>query len=183
MSDLEKFLQQAAQRMKERQQAGGSPPPQQQPRQQPVQQQRPPQQRPPQQRQSQQRPPVRPQPAQVFDAEIVEAEVVDQPRELGPDRLSSIDTRPKPGTANVNMADERMASHVQQVFEHGVGQLSQKPVIQVNEPSAAPSDDQTRRKTEVHSQKQNVHWMTEMLRQPETVRALFIASEVFKRKF
>lgn len=183
MSDLEKFLQQAAQRMKERQQGGGQPA-QQRP---PQQAQRPPQAQQPQRTQQnrppQSRQPLRPQ-DRVLEAEIVEAQIVESnPRERGPDRLSNIDTRPRPGTDNVNMADERMASHVQQVFEHGVGQLSQKPAIQVNDPSAAPSDDRSNRKTEVQSQAKNVHWLTQMMRQPETVRALFIASEVFKRKF
>lgn len=178
MSDLEKFLQQAAQRMKERQQGGGQPA--QRPPQQAQQPQRPPQQqnRPPQSRQ-----PKRPQ-DQVREAEIVEAQVFESnPRELGPDRLSNLDTRPRPGSDDVNMADERMASHVQQVFEHGVGQLSQKPAIKVSDTNAAPSDDRSNRKTEVQTQAQNIHWLTQMMRQPETVRALFIASEVFKRKF
>ncbi|MFO0942994.1 MAG: hypothetical protein U0930_19830 [Pirellulales bacterium] len=179
MSDLEKFLQQAAQRMKERQQGGG------QPAQRPPQQaQRPPQAQQPQQNRPQQpRQPLRPQ-GQVMQAEIVEAQLVDSnPRERGPDRLSNIDTRPRPGTDDVNMADERMASHVQQVFEHGVGQLSQKAAIQISDPSAAPSDDRSNRKTEVQTQARSVHWLAEMMQQPETVRALFIASEVFKRKF
>ena len=182
MSDLEKFLQQAAQRMKERQQGGGQPAQRPaQPAQRPAQAQQP--QRPQQNRPPQSRQPLRPQ-GQVMEAEIVDAQVVESnPRERGPDRLSNIDTRPRPGTDNVNMADERMASHVQQVFEHGVGQLSQKPAIQITDPSAAPTDDRTNRKTEVQTQAKNVHWIAQMMQQPDTVRALFIASEVFKRKF
>ena len=178
MSDLEKFLQQAAQRMKERQQqAGGQPQRPQQPVQPPQQQQQPVrnQNRPPN------RPPNRPiQP--IAEAEIVDAMIVDNPRELGPDRLSSLDTRQAPGTTNVSMADERMASHVQQVFDHNLGQLSQAPPMRVPEPKAS-SQEKTKQKTEVSVQKQSVPWIIRLLQNPDTLRATFVASEIFKRRF
>lgn len=174
MSDLEKFLQQAAQRMKERQQqAGGQPQRPQQPAPPPQQQQQP--------VRNQNRPQNRPiQP--IAEAEIVDALIVDNPRELGPDRLSSLDTRQSPGTANVSMADERMASHVQQVFDHNLGQLSQSPPMRVPEPKTS-SFEQTKQRTEVSVSKQSVPWIIRLLQNPDTLRATFVASEIFKRRF
>lgn len=173
MSDLEKFLQQAAQRMKERQQGGGQQPAQQQPQR--VQPARPPEPPP-------NRPPVLAK-RQLADAEIVEADVVyNNPRELGPDRLSSLDTRTRPGSDSVNQADERMASHVHQMFDHSVGQLSQKPAIKVDEPTTIASD-QTNRRTEVKIQRQNIHPLALLLRRPDTLRAAILAAEIFQRKF
>lgn len=170
MSDLEKFLQQAAQRMKERQ-AGGTPPRPQPPPAQPAR---------PQQPRKNPRPQNQPPMAEIVDAEVVTS----NRRELGPDRLSTIDTRPTPGTNDVNQADERMASHVQQVFDHGVGQLSQQAVIKVPEPTASSqANDQSNRKTEVQTQQMELHWLSETFRNPNTLRAAFIASEIFRRKF
>lgn len=195
MSDLEKFLQQAAQRMKERQQAAGRPAnPQQSDN--PRPQQTAPQQRaiPPQQKQSRpqekKRPPNRGnQQPEILQAEIVQADVVQDnfnrsnvPREAGPDRLSSLDTRPHPGSKSLTQADERMASRVQQVFDHGLGQLSQKPAIKVPETGVTGSD-QTNQKTEVSHQKQASHPMQQVLRNPDTLRAAFVAGEIFRRKF
>jgi hypothetical protein len=170
MSDLEKFLQQAAQRMKERQQA--------------AQQQARPAQPPPVQQAKQ--PPASSRPLArkaVHQGEIVDAEVVDlTPIEQGPNRLSKLDTRSKPGTANVSMADERMSEHLQQTFDHSVGTLpkssaSQAPV------STVVANEQTNRKIEVETQKQDIHWVTKLLQDPESLRSAFIASEIFKQRF
>jgi hypothetical protein len=174
MSDLEKFLQQAAQRMKERQQAAG-----QQPR--PMS--------PPQAQQStpakpSARPPMRKEERQTaaYQDEVVEAEVVDlTPRDQGPNRLSNLDTRAKPGTANVSMADERMTNRLQQVFDHNVGHLP-KTAGQV-QVSTVVANEQTNRKIEVETQRQDIHWVTKLLQDPESLRSAFIASEIFKRKF
>ena len=172
MSDLEKFLQQAAQRMKERQQqAGGQPQRPQQPAQ-------PQQQQPARNQNRPQNRPIQP----IAQAEIVDAQIVDNPRELGPDRLSSLDTRQGPGTTNVSMADERMASHVQQVFDHNLGQLGHAPPMKVPEPKAS-SLEQTKQRTEVSVSKQSVPWIIRLLQNPDTLRATFVASEIFKRRF
>lgn len=199
MSDLEKFLQQAAQRMKERQQAAQQPArpatsqqqsSQQSSQQQPPQAQRPPQpQRPPQ---TQQQPSARPATKPQFrnderraagqQGEILEAQLVDHTlRELGPNRLSNLDTRAAPGTTDVSMSDERLTEHLQQTFDHTVGKLpkgaNQAPV------STVVANEQTNRKIEVETQRQDVHWVSELLQHSESLRSAFIASEIFKRRF
>ena len=175
MSDLEKFLQQAAQRMKERQQQAAQPA-----RPQPARpQQSQPSTQPPK---PANRPPLRPEKQNLPVAEIVEAEIVDStPREQGSNRLSNLDTRAKPGTANVSMADERMAERMHEVFDHTVGHLP-KTVGQATV-STVVANQQTNRKIEVETQQQDIHWVTKLLQDPESLRSAFIASEIFQRRF
>ena len=102
-NDLEKFLQQAAERLAQK--AGNRAAPT-----------RPSDSLPSAARQQ---PPV---------AEIVTAEVVNtRPqlgnlRESGPDPLSTIDTRPALAQ-NISQTDERMLDHVHQVFDHQISHL------------------------------------------------------------
>ena len=104
-NDLEKFLQQAAERLAQK--AGNRA----------AQPSRPSDSLPSSTRQSQ--PPL---------AEVVTAEVIDtRPqlgnlRESGPDPLSTIDTRPALAQ-NISQTDERMLDHVHQVFDHQLSQL------------------------------------------------------------
>ena len=156
--DLERFLQQAAERLRERAaQAQGASPnrPRQLPRQ-PV-------------RQAER--------ARQFEDEVVEAEIVDaqvlNPRELGPDPLSNIDTRP--GLAQViSLADEKMADHVHDVFDHEVMHLSG-----ASEALKKESD----KNSQVTRREMQSSPLVDMLRNPETLRAAFLASEIFQRKF
>ena len=150
-NDLEKFLQQAAERLAQK--AGNRNAPSR------------PSNSLPSATRNQPQPPV---------AEVVTAEVVESSpqfgnlRESGPDPLSTIDTRP--GLAqNISQADERMLDHVHQVFDHKLSNLKAAS----SSLRAQPALDNT---------PQPVNPIVEMLRNPNTLRAAYIASEIFKRK-
>lgn len=113
--------------------------------------------------------------AQPPRADIVTAEVIDSNdgrlgnlRESGPDPLSTIDTRPTLAQ-NISQADERMLDHVNQVFDHQLSNLKAAssslsvPVPPV--PNRAVDNP-----------------IVEMLCNPNSLRNAFIASEIFKRK-
>ncbi|MBX3421642.1 MAG: hypothetical protein KF752_08810 [Pirellulaceae bacterium] len=176
MSDLEKFLQQAAERLKQRVQ-------EQQARQAPVARQVP-------VRQAER---VRAQPNADAD-ELLEAEVVQQPvrkqggpKQGGPKQGSSKQggKRKPPVSAGVDQADERMAQHTQQLFGHQVGNIEKQSspgnagaAASKGHPSGtANQESQVQRRDVEHNP------LVDMLRQPETLKAAFIASEIFKRKF
>ena len=167
-NDLEKFLQQAAERLKEK-----------------IQQSQ------PQQRSQQTPPPIRPsqRPSQSQSSEprVIEATVV-PPRQLGDDPLSSIDTRPSVGhemrnhlAEGISQTDERAAGRVHQTFDHNVSTLpSASNALQSNAPK---SSDQTNSAVEVNRRGRMASPFLRMLRKPDTLRAAFIAGEIFRRKF
>lgn len=164
-NDLEKFLQQAAERLKDK-----------------IQQQ-----------QAAQRPPATPPPRQrqsiesVANEEVVQASLA-TPRERGDDPLSSIDTRPSIATERpphlaqgISQADERMSGHLHQVFDHSVSRLQNaSAALQSN---AGRSADQTDQAIEVNRRDRMSSPFLRMLRKPSTLRAAFIAGEIFRRKF
>ena len=131
MSDLEKFLQQAAERMKERmrEQQAGKPAP---PRPAPVRQR--------------ERAAPRVEEPEILDAELVEARPVRQPVRQQSERFSAISQRKPPVTDNVDQADERMLEHMHQVFDHSLGQLSQKKMSAANDASPVSNMDLTNQK-------------------------------------
>ena len=165
-NDLEKFLQQAAERLKEK-----------------IQQSQPPQ------RSQQTPPPVRPSErlSQASEPRLVEATVV-HPRQMGNDPLSTIDTRPSVAhemrnhlAEGISQTDERAAGRVQQVFDHSVSTLpSASNALQ---PNASKSTDQTNEAVEVNRRDRMSSPFLRMFRKPDTLRAAFIASEIFRRKF
>ncbi|MEZ6137152.1 MAG: hypothetical protein R3C53_19865 [Pirellulaceae bacterium] len=156
-SDLERFLQQAAERLKQKMEQGNAPSPTRPA--QPI--------RPAPVRQAERAPPQ-------FEPEIIDAEVIDlSRRELGPDPLSNIDTRPELAR-EINQADEKMSGHLHDVFDHSVSNL--------HSASAALSTN-TGKGSELTIRKRQVSPLVDMLRQPESLRAAFIASEIFTRKF
>jgi hypothetical protein len=175
-SDLEKFLQQAAERLAQK--TGGKPPVAGRPRTAPSPSAAP-----------------RPQPTQPLGqpstvrrpppvAEIIEAEVLDADerraramREAGPDPLSTIDTRPSLAQS-ISQADERMGQHVQHVFAH---ELSHLPAV--SQPlMGSKQANQTDQVIEVVSRKQYESPLVAMLRSPDTLRAAFIVGEIFRRR-
>ncbi len=160
--DLERFLQEAAERLAQKVNQG-------QP----------------------QKKPVRPQPIRqaeraridpdILDAEIIEADADPVPtlvpREKGPDPLSSLDTRP-PLAQSIDQADERMTAHIHGALDHRVVNLrASSPALQ----RGGSMDD--KRGSQVERRQRMVSPLMNMLRQPETLKAAFIASEIFKRKF
>lgn len=171
-SDLEKFLQQAAERLAQKVNEAHRPPPKKPPAAtRPKQSQRPPQSV----RSSERRP-------MAIEDDIVEAEVIEPSsagsrRSDGPNPLSSIDTRP--GLAQtISQTDERMAGHMHDVFDHDVSKL--------HKPSAAlklSAKGETEKSIDLHRRQQQVSPLVQMLRQPESLTAAFIVSEIFKRKF
>ncbi len=166
-NDLEKFLQQAAERLKEKIQQSQAP-----------------------QRSQQTPPPARPSQrlsqSQASDR-VVEAAIV-QPRQMGDDPLSSIDTRPSVGhdmrnhlAEGISQTDERAAGRMQQVFNHSVSTLpNASNALQSN---AQKPSDQTNAATEVNRRGRMASPFLRMLRKPDTLRAAFIAGEIFRRKF
>ncbi len=172
-NDLEKFLQQAAERLREKMKQAQAPANQQSNRSQRSQ------------------PPAlpratRPFPPQVPQPPIVEAKVVGTLRESGPNPLSTLDTRPSIGhvlrpklASEISQADEKMAGHLQQVFDHKITNL--------RSPSEALQDGSVTNK-EINVQNNNrrkdsIGPLLEMMRNPSSMRALFIASEILRRKF
>lgn len=175
-SDLEKFLQQAAERLRDKIQQSQAP-------------QRSPQ-TPPPIRPSQrpnQRPNQRSPQPQSLEPLVVEANLA-QPRQLGEDPLSSIDTRPSVAhelrehlAEDISQADERMAGRVHQVFDHSLSTLpSASTALQPTAPKLA---DQTNTAVEVNRRGRMSSPFLRMLRKPDTLRAAFIAGEIFRRKF
>lgn len=171
-SDLEKFLQQAAERLAQKVNEAQRPPPKKPPMVPRAAQS----QRPPQSIRSAERRPM------AIDDEIVEAEVIDSSpassrREDGPDRLSSIDTRP--GLAQtISQTDERMAGHMHDVFDHDVSKLHKSSAA-----LKSSAKGETEKSIDLHRREQQVSPLIRMLRQPESLKSAFIASEIFKRKF
>jgi hypothetical protein len=184
MSELEKFLQQAAQRMKERleeQQAA--------------------------QRRTQRRPaaPVRQverAAPQYDDDEILEAELSDQPVPVAPPRpappkkrLSQLEERSERqrglqseqkssgASAGKQRAEERMAERLHQVFDHAIGQLGQRPKSSISAPTIFGSPGQTGLSSEVDRRERATSPLIQMLKEPDSLRAAFIVGEIFKRKF
>ncbi|MCC7338105.1 MAG: hypothetical protein IT422_23690 [Pirellulaceae bacterium] len=167
-SDLEKFLQQAAERLAQKVNEAQRPPPKKPP----IAPRAAQSQRPPKSIRSSERRPM------AIEDEIVEAEVIETSRrEDGPNPLSSIDTRPGLAQA-ISQTDERMAGHMHDVFDHDVSKL--------RKPSAALKSSvkgETEKSIDLHRREQQVSPFIQMLRQPDSLKAAFIASEVFKRKF
>lgn len=173
-SDLEKFLQQAAERLKDK-----------------IQQSQPPQ-RPQQPPRSQQTPPPvrsrqRLSQSDGSNPEVIEATVV-SPRQLGDDPLSSIDTRPSVGhemrnhlAENISHTDERVSGRVHQLFDHKVSTLPVASNALQSTNSKTP--DQTNLAVEVDRRTRMSSPFLRMLRKPDTLRAAFLASEIFRRKF
>ncbi len=167
-SDLEKFLQQAAERLRDK-----------------IQQTQPPQ------RPQQAPPPIRTaqrlSPSQANEPRVIEATVV-TPRQLGDDPLSSIDTRPSVAhemrnhlAENISQTDERVSGRVHQVFDHTVSSLpSASNALQA---TPSKSADQTNAAVEVNRRGRMSSPFLRMLRKPDTLRAAFIAGEIFRRKF
>ncbi len=166
-SDLEKFLQQAAERLAQKVNEAQRPPPKT-PR--PAQSQR----QPKSIRSAERRP-------LAIDDEIVDAQVIDShpdsPRQAGPDPVSDIDTRP--GLAQViSQTDERAAGRINEVFDHDVSKLRKASAI-----LTSPNQGETEKSIDLHRREQQVSPLIQMLQQPETLKAAFIAGEIFKRKF
>ncbi len=181
-NEVEDFLrrvaqlrQQAEAQTKGQQQARAAqaPKPQQQPtQQQPTQQQ--PTQR--QQQPKQQRPAPRPLPSAV-EAEIVDAELAERS-----DRVSRLVDQDMRGTnqiaehagrlgAELDLADEKLAAHLHQVFDHKLGSLKSTSGDAANAgPDRTIADDslnQIRRLLTSPSSVRNAVIMAEILRRPE----------------
>ena len=171
-SDLEKFLQQAAERLAQK--TGSKPPVPGRPR--PAAgMPRPQPSPPPKQAQAGRR--LAPM-AEIIDAEVLEGDDrrARALREAGPDPLSMIDTRPSLAQS-IGQADERMGEHVQHVFGHELPHLASaaKPLM------GSGQANQTDLATEVVFRKQFDNPLVAMLRSPDTLRAAFIVSEIFRR--
>lgn len=167
MNDLEKFLQQAAERLAKKLSEGQQP----RPVRPPVTQHQPA----PSVRAAERLPPR--QDPEIIEAELIETKRATVRREAGPNRLSTIDTLPELAQ-DVSQADDRMKSHVKEVFDHEVSRLK---------PSKATAQS-NRTKVDINQatdlQRRNLDEspLVKMLRQPETLRAAFLISEIFKRK-
>lgn len=182
-NDLEKFLQQAAERLAQKANAArgasgsaraGQPPGQSQPSGAPL----------PSSNLRRREPPSSLRRERVAPtAEIIEAQIIEDDekrrralREAGSDPLSTIDTRPSLAQT-ISQADERMGEHVHQVFDHQLTQL-RAPSTSLAASSSSHSDHPS----EVTSRTKAVSPLIETLRNPESLRAAFIVGEIFKRK-
>jgi hypothetical protein len=168
--NLEDFLRQAAQR---RQQRGGV------------------------QDTQAQRPPVRKaeRTRQVVEAEVVEP--IDEGESVSrrvtlpspvskPHSVPTITSHATP-SQQVDTADERMAKHVQDFLVHPVSQFSNESVATKDAIAAeivpVQPMSQITSQTEAQFRPAHLHPMVAMLRSPDTLKAAFIISELFARKF
>ncbi len=168
MNDLEKFLQQAAERLAQKLNEG------QQPRtaRPPATQRQPP----PSVRAAERLPPRQDEP-EIIEAELIDVDRLRKRREMGPNPLSTIDTLPEMAQ-EISQTDERMQGHMKEVFDHDVARLKQGKVA-AN--STSPKGD-INQATNLQRRSFDESPLVKMLRQPETLRAAFLASEIFKRK-
>ena len=168
-SDLERFLQQAAERLAQKvsESAQGNKP-----------------RRPAAPiRQAERMPPN----ADVVEAKIVETRVLDSRirRELGPDPLSTIDTRP-PLAKAIDDRDEQMSAHVHEVLDHQVSNLKKASSALASPPRMAAQVERqvqsTNEAIELDRRSETVNPLIAVLRKPETLRAAFIVGEIFARR-
>jgi hypothetical protein len=179
MNDLERFLQQAAERMKQR-----------------LEQQQ-------QQAEQQKRPAPAPvqrsvrqveraaRRAEPGDDELVEAEIVDHPHSSpGHTQFGTVAARKPPVTAGVDMADERMAERLHQVFDHSIGKIRQpsvQPTVSTparrSQANQTNQTNQTNQRSEVQRRVESVSPLISMLSNGDSLRAAFIISEIFQRRF
>ena len=159
--DLEKFLQQAAERLAKKISKGLNTPPPKRSTQQSSRA------RLPRNVRRAERAPIEP--------EIIEAEVIDVDL-AGPDPISDVDTRHldpavshRPELAQrISQADERMSSHIHDVMDH--------EIVKIRKASNA-LDGKERAKKALGNP------IAEMLRSPNSIKQAFIASQIFQRKF
>lgn len=160
--DLERFLQQAAERLKQKLEQA-APPPQAPPPRAPV-------------RQAERARPVLN--AEIIDAEILDTDLLEKSqRAMGSNPLSSLDTRPALAQ-HIGQTDERMKGHMQEVFSHDVMGLPQ-----ASDTLKTGGSNQTNVRSEVTKRSHQVSPLVDMLRSADTLRAAFIAGEIFARKF
>lgn len=166
--DLEKFLQQAAERLAQK-----------------VNQGRPPQRAPVSRPQARA---IRQAERAPIEAEIIEAELLSPPIESGPDPLSGLDTRNLDIQTNrrpalgqeIGMADERMVTHLKEALDHDIVQLRSASKALGGSPSPDTSDPG---RTRVRHRSKAVSPFIQMFRNPDSLRAAFLASEIFGRRF
>lgn len=176
-SDLEKFLQQAAERLAQKVREAQQPPKQNQPAQQP-----------PRRTDSRQPRSIRSaerlsqsQDMDSLEADIVEAEIVDarptSQRQQHRPKKSNIESRP--GLAqDISQADERMADRMHDVFDHEVTKLRKASTA-----LDANIQGETEKSIDLQRRQLDASPLVSMLRHSDSLRAAFIASEIFKRKF
>jgi hypothetical protein len=132
--------------------------------------------------------------------QVVEAEVIDLADEgesvtrrvTAPSPVSQPHIVPTIGQAmtpsrEIDSADERMARHVQDFLVHPVSNLPQQTasakdsigaeIVQATHVSEITSSTNTQIRKQIN------HPLVAMLRRPETLKAAFIAGEIFKTKF
>jgi hypothetical protein len=96
-------------------------------------------------------------------------------------KFGNVANRKPPVTSGVDQADERMAQRLHQKFDHSVGQIEQKAT---SRPAfSEPRAEQTNQAQEVQRRQESVSPLISMLRDPDSLRAAFIVSEIFRRKF
>lgn len=189
MADLEDFLRQAAERRKQRQQ--GQPGSQSIPTQ-PVR--------------SAERARQAPRPeSEVFESELVEPDIV-EPEIIEPEIIEPNVIKVRPAAASdarrnladttlppmpkssrlsreIDQADEKMASHVKSALDHDLVKVGKQKKSKSR--LAKKSDSMANQETHVDRSHKVVltNEILSMLRQPQSLKTAFIASEIFKRKF
>lgn len=158
--DLEAFLRQAAQRRKQPQQQQPSPP--------------------------QPAPALRPVQPRDPDIVIYDAEVADEPltEHVSESVTAHLDTHEFAERAahlgeEVGYADEKMDAHMEQVFDHRLGNLGDKSITDVafNEPKAGddPYAEEAPKKRKTTAKK-----LAQMFRSPQNIVQGFIFSEIMR---
>jgi hypothetical protein len=160
--DLDDFLKQAAQRRQQRQQNKGVRPPLAQP---PLAQSS---------SEQQSKTPRRVEPPRQ-KTEIATAEVVSDMSSYRPTIGNLAATLPSASVSDsVDQADERMQSHVSEVFQHEISKLRSSP-------SSRESVTDIAAKSLEYASNVSAASMIKQLREPSTLRMAIIAHEIMKR--
>jgi hypothetical protein len=114
---------------------------------------------------------------QPVDAEVVDAELAEQPDRLGKyvaqdlRGVKEIEAHTRQLGAEVDQADDKLEAHLQQVFDHKVGQLKKQATDSVPKTPAVGEEAVTLTSANI----------AEMMRSPQAIRNAIILGEVLHR--
>jgi hypothetical protein len=123
---------------------------------------------------------------EILDAEVVDAEILEIEEVSGEDvsrqvsehlNTSSFSERASQLGESVDRSDDRMEAHLEEVFEHKLGQLGTR----TSETAASSLDDDEPTREQRKSAAAASSELVAMLRDPRTLRNAIIAREIFNR--
>ena len=99
-----------------------------------------------------------------------------------PKRLAPTLSNEQKLARDVALADDRMGSHLQDVFSHQVGQLDAGQSAKGASATHSPKDDSATQSPDA-TQMSLAKQVAAALRDPQSAKIAFVASEIFRRRF